>query len=97
MNYTEVTNPTAFTAALALARGCYQRNLLRGIESLSGATLRGKAALYGAHYAASRQNLLDRMTAAGVPWYERRGDYGRRVLVVGSLAGDSVRRLSVAA
>lgn len=79
-----VVDRGAQEAALALARGCYQRSLLTGGEALSGSTLRGRAARYAGRYAESRRNLLDRLSAAGVAWSEvrvRRG--GRRVLVLG--------------
>lgn len=65
------------------ARGCYQRSLLDGSENLSGSTLRGKARSYGRHYARSRNNLLARLDAAIIPWSEKRGKNGRRILVLG--------------
>ena len=48
---------TIYTAA----RGCYQRDLLDGREAWSGASLKGTASSYGARYAESRSNLLDRI------------------------------------
>lgn len=81
---TRIDDPAALDAALDIARGEYQRNVLRGIESLSGSTLRGRARNYSGKYAASRRNLLDRMTAAGVPWREERGAHGKRILVLGA-------------
>lgn len=78
-------DPAQVARALECARGPYQINVIQGVESLSGATLRGVAASYGGHYAASRTHLLDRMTAAGVIWSERRATRtGRRVLVIGA-------------
>lgn len=82
--YSKILCEEAFERALALCKGRYQENLIRGIESLSGATLRGRAKAYGAHYKRSRENLLARMTAAGIPWREERGPHGKRILVIGS-------------
>jgi len=45
----------------ACARGSYQRDLLDGLESWSGSSLKGKAGQYGARYHASRQALLARI------------------------------------
>jgi hypothetical protein len=68
--------------ALGCARGCYQRAVILGEESLSGSTLRGKAAQYGAHYARSRRNLIARLRKAGLQVDETRGARGRRILVI---------------
>lgn len=57
-----------FTAALKLARGYYQRNVLLGRETLSGAGLQGRAAEYGARYKKSRCGLLTRCRRAGLPF-----------------------------
>ena len=81
--WTNVNCEAALTAALACARGCYQRDLLEGHENLSGSTLKGRARDYGYHYAQSRKNLLARMTTAGVPWREERGARNARILVIG--------------
>lgn len=48
-------------AILDCARGSYQMDLLCGREAWSGATLRGAARQYGARYASSRSNLMDRI------------------------------------
>jgi len=48
----------------AQARGTYQRDLLDGGESWSGASLKGRASDYGAVYARSRGNLLTRINNA---------------------------------
>jgi hypothetical protein len=102
MGWTIVEDDAAYTMSMQLARGSYQRALLDGNENLSGSTLKGKAARYSGHYRASRQALLGRLTAAGVRWEERRGERGRRVLVllgvdiglaVSVPVGDSVQRL----
>jgi hypothetical protein len=81
--WTRIQTPGALETALSVARGCYQRNLLRGVESLSGSTLRGVAASYGYHYARSRKNLLARVRAVGVDVSEERGERGKRILVLG--------------
>ena len=81
--YVDHLDPAAVAKAHALARGCYQHNLIDGIESLSGATLRGKAKYWGAKYHVSRQHLLARLRAADIPISERIAEHGRRVLVIG--------------
>jgi len=50
-----------------VARGVYQENLLDGVESWSGSTLRGKAAKYGARYSRSAGAMLRRIDAAVRP------------------------------
>jgi hypothetical protein len=82
--WTIITDDAAHARALELARGSYQRGLLNGIESLSGSTLRGAARSWGSRYKISRENLLARLSAAGVLWTERRGAHRIRVLVIGS-------------
>lgn len=52
-------------ALFALARGSYQRALLRGETAWSGATLRGGARVWGARYARSRASLIERLEANG--------------------------------
>jgi len=85
-----VTDEDALDTALTLAHGMYQENLLRGYEALSGAGLKGKARQYGVRwvcskqYEESRNNLLARMTAAGVPWCEIKGKHEKRILVIGT-------------
>lgn len=80
--YSRIECKVKLDAALTLAKGCYQRAIILGTEALSGATLRGKAASYGAHYARSRRNLLRRLRDAGLA-REERGLHGRRILVIG--------------
>lgn len=80
---TLVKNDRAFDAALGLAMGSYQRNLLLGFENLSGSSLRGKARRYGGKYALSRHNLLSRMKMARIPFSEIRGKHNARILVIG--------------
>lgn len=60
-----IISAEALEAALPLARGSYQRDLLRGRQRWSGSDLRGRAARYGAHYARSRRSLLRRLEAGG--------------------------------
>ena len=78
----EYDSPETLAAALPLARGCYQRALLRGDEALSGSTLRGKAKQWSSRYAASRDSLLARLRAAGLSVSEARRAHWRRVLIV---------------
>lgn len=82
MSYSEIKNESARTAALALCRGVYQRALVEGTQALSGATLTGMAARYGARYARSGRNLVKRLQDAGLARVEIRA-HGKRVLVVG--------------
>lgn len=81
--YSRILCNEAFEQALALCKGTYQENLIRGIEALSGATLQGRAKQYWARYRQSRENLLARMSEAGIPWREERGPNGKRILVLG--------------
>lgn len=83
MGYSKILCEDAYRKALALCKGTYQENLIRGIESLSGATLLGSAKNYWAQYRRSRENLLKRLTQAGIPWREERGPNGKRILVIG--------------
>jgi len=74
----------AYEKALACARGRYQRALIEGYQTWSGADLTGTAANYRGRYSESRDNLLRRMTHAGVPWAEVRvGHCRRRCVVIG--------------
>lgn len=75
-----VLDAAAQDAALAQARGCYQRALLIGDEPLSGAGLRGEARRWSGVYARSRAAVLARVG----DWTEARGPRGRRVLVLGA-------------
>ena len=45
------------------AHGSYQGDLLGGGETWSGSTLKGAAGKYGARYAESRRNFVDRISA----------------------------------
>jgi hypothetical protein len=65
--WTLVRDQAAHQAALKLARGTYQRNLLLGVESWSGSTLKGAARGWGARYNASRTALAARLREAGIP------------------------------
>jgi hypothetical protein len=71
--------------ALGLARGSYQRNLIRGFETWSGSSLRGRAAEYAGRYSTSRSNLLDRIEGAGLGAVFR-GRRARAVLLLGAAA-----------
>lgn len=63
-----MTEDQALDAALAVARGHYQRDLVLGAQRLSGADLKGKASRYSSHYASSRRALLARLAEARVPF-----------------------------
>jgi len=81
--WTIVQDKDSFEKAYSLAKGCYQRNLLDGIENLSGSSLRGKAKHWGYKYRVSRENLIERIRAAGVTVGECKGIHNRRLLVIG--------------
>lgn len=84
MSYTDTSAlfPNTLETALRVARGCYQRNIIRGVEALSGSTLRGRAARYRGRYKGSAANLLARLRTAGFHVTERRESHGKRVLVI---------------
>ena len=83
MSYSEVHDEKVFHSALALCRGSYQRAILFGQHSLSGATLRGKAKRYGGRYAHSAATLMARLANAGLAVREERRAHGKRVVVIG--------------
>ena len=66
----------AFEQAMKLARGCYQRDLVRGRETLGGSTLRGEAKTYSRRYQESARNLVARLRAAGVKFEVELGPRG---------------------
>lgn len=82
-SYTVAASPSALAQAYGLARGVYQRNLLDGNEAWSGSTLRGAAGSYGGRYKASRENLIQRIRAAGIPFRFEFGKRGRKIAVIG--------------
>ena len=63
MSNSTYATPAATELALTLCRGSYQRALIMGTETWSGAGLRGRAGQYGARDARSRQALLLRLEA----------------------------------
>lgn len=71
-------------AALRLARGEYQRRIVRGEAAWSGADLRGRAREYSSRYRTSRRALLARIRRAGIPVAIHKGAHGRLTLVWGS-------------
>jgi len=77
------TAETCIAAALSLCRGDYQRALVLGQQRWSGSDLRGKAKDYGIHYMHSRDNLMARCTAAGIPWFIDTQSRGLLVLTWG--------------
>jgi len=81
-SWTAVLDPEAEKKALRLCRGKYQRELVMGRESLSGSTLKGKAAKWSGRYYRSRCALMERLQKAGVG-REAIAPSGRRVLVIG--------------
>ena len=64
-------------------RSAYQRGLLLGSQSLSGATLKPSQRISWHTFKRTRDKLLERMTDAAVPWREARGPRGKRILIVG--------------
>lgn len=86
--YATVT-AAALPIAEKLARGSYQRGVIRGREAISGATLKGKAKKYGIHYARSRGRLITRLKDAGLVIREKTGDHNRRELII-SVTGEEI-------
>lgn len=80
MSYSIIKSEDGLKEALGLARGCYQRNLLKGREAISGATLRGTAKQYSGRYKASATNLLKR---CGKLVKEKIGKNNKRLLIIG--------------
>lgn len=81
-SYAHVT-AEALEIADTLAKGCFQRGLIRGRDSISLATLKGKAKKYGAHYRRSADNFITRLSAhPSLIVREVIGDHNRRELVV---------------
>jgi len=74
-------------AALALARGCYQRDLVLGWARWSGADLKGKAKKWGAQYARSRAGLVGRLRANGFEVTEIKRAHGLRTMHISSANG----------
>ena len=62
--------------ALSVARGCWQRNVIRGTETLGGSTLRGRAKSYSGRYQASGCALLARLRAERIPHHVVLGPLG---------------------
>jgi len=81
--WTIVKDPQALKRAMALAKGNYQRALLSGEHNLSGSTLSGAAKKYSGKYKKSTASLLRALSDAGIPWSEKKGGHGKRLLVIG--------------
>jgi hypothetical protein len=80
--WSHIKNQTTLDSALKLARGSYQRAILRGEQCLSGADLRGNAKSYIGKYRKSSQNLIARCQAAGLNVFESVGRNNRRELII---------------
>ncbi|MCK9600955.1 MAG: hypothetical protein M0R06_18075 [Sphaerochaeta sp.] len=72
-----VNNPETQRAALKLAKGRYQRDILLGNEAISGSTLRGTARNYGGRYRRSAESVIARCMAAGLAVDIRIMEHGR--------------------
>jgi hypothetical protein len=81
--YSIIKSEEVLTKAMALTRGCYQRNLLLGREALSGSTLRGAAKSYICRYRQSGLNLLARCQSNGLPITEIKGKHNKRIILIG--------------
>ena len=68
--------------AESVCRGTYQLALVRGVESLSGSTLRGKASRFADCYKQSAKSLVRRLRTAGLAVSERKVEHGARILVI---------------
>jgi hypothetical protein len=84
--FVRIADQESWERACKLARGYYQRRLLRGWQSLSGAELRGRGRRWASKYQESRQNLFLRLLRAGILVGEERADHGLRRLVIGDPA-----------
>lgn len=80
----DLTSDQALLAARTHAKGQYQLAVLDGYESLSGASLGGRASSYAGRYAGSRYALLARVWAAGIPVWVELVDSRRYVLRFGA-------------
>lgn len=80
MSYSVVKNKETLERALSVCRGVYQRNLVLGRESLSGATLTGIAKTFSGRYKTSAENLITRLNENGILAYETRGKNNKRIL-----------------
>jgi hypothetical protein len=78
-----VVEQGAWRRACKLAHGSYQRRLLHGWQSLSGADLKGRARSWARRYEQSRESFLVRCRKAGIAIGEETADHGLRRLVVG--------------
>jgi hypothetical protein len=72
--------PEAYRKAMACARGKYQRDIVSGLESLSGSTLK-HGPIFAGNYAESAAHLLARLRQAGLIVEEKEVPEGR-VLVL---------------
>ena len=72
-----------YKKAITLTQGCYQRDLVTGQHSWSGASLKGEAKKWGKHYCKSRAALLDRLEMNRIA-YLTKVKHGRIELVFGS-------------
>ncbi len=79
---TIINNKQTLDAALKLAKGSYQRDILLGRQNLSGSDLRGAAKNYAGRYRQSSANLIARIKTAGLKVYEQIGDHNRRDLII---------------
>lgn len=89
--YAIIHSQAVLDAALALCRGCYQRDILLGRQAFSGATLRGRAKTYSGRYRTSALSIIARCQAAGLPVWEETGSHGKRLVVVGYPASTETR------
>lgn len=79
--YTVILDDNAAAAALKLARGSFQRGIVKGYEALSAMSV--KSCKYRGRYVASARNFLARLHEAGIAAAVATGKHGKRVLVLG--------------
>jgi len=85
--WSEINDYEMFEKAMHLAKGTYQKNLLNGLENLSGSTLAGSAKKeYGYKYYVSRKHLLARLSSNKIIWFVKTVEHGARILVIGEPA-----------
>lgn len=80
---------SALEEAKKLCRSDYQHDLVCGLQALSGADLKGKAATYSSSYARSRRALLRRLKDSDIHHMEVTARHNRRVLILGRSACDA--------
>jgi hypothetical protein len=80
--YTVIADESAKAKALSLARGSFQRALVKGYHALSAMTVRSSS--WRDRYVISGINFLERLGANGVKASVVKGRNNKNVLVIGA-------------